>query len=87
MSCKLAGTTLISLSAALADINASLDENEGRLDERSLSYLSDVEQRSRNRLEFYQYQLIKAFEYRILSEAPDALLTGLTELFDTIERQ
>jgi hypothetical protein len=47
-------------------LNRDLSKTYGRLDHRALQYVSEMKQRTRERLVKYQYYVAKSFEYRLL---------------------
>lgn len=60
----------------------AINDNNGYLDPQVLSYLRDLEQRSKERLRKYQYWLAKAYQYRLLEPYTGNL--DLTGLFDDL---
>ena len=64
-------------------LNDNISENALKLNDRAFMYIKEMEKRAKDRLLKYQYYVMKAFEYRMLT--PYAGELNLNRLFDAFQ--
>ena len=75
-----ASTGVTQTSLAIIAVNEAMGNTVDKIDERAMSYISEMERRAKDRLMKYQYYMAKAFEYRMLKPYSGSL--GLDQLFE-----
>lgn len=75
-----ASTGVTQTSLAIIAVNEAMSSTVEKIDERAMSYITEMERRAKDRLMKYQYYMAKAFEYRMLKAYSGTL--NLDRLFD-----